>query len=134
MAVYIIVNGTYGKRSSAHALSMRDGVHDISICLNHRDELDRSTLDLYSGRKGQISMLQSQRRTQDRSVVARVRVYVLHAIYYIYSKHVCYKLISIALASFIYTRLFIHGLQLRKPKERVKSDRQYLSEKVTYSF
>ena len=41
----------------------------------------RSTLDLYSGRKGQISTLQSQRQTQDRSVVARVRVYVLHAIY-----------------------------------------------------
>ena len=73
-------------------------------------------------------MLQSQRQTQDRSVVARVRVYVLHAIY---SKHACYKY---SLASFIYTSLFIHGLQLRKPKERVKSDQQYLSEKVTCSF
>ena len=46
------------------------------ICLNHRYEPDRPTLDLYSGQKGQISMLQSQRRTQDRLVVARVRVYV----------------------------------------------------------
>ena len=42
--------------------------------------------------------------------------------------------INIALASFIYTCLFIHGLRLRKPRERVKSDQQYLSEKVTCSF
>ena len=40
------------------------------ICLNHRDELDRSILDLDSKRKGQISMLRSQRQTRHRSVVA----------------------------------------------------------------
>ena len=73
------------------------------ICLNHRDELDRSTLDLYSGRKGQISMLQSQRRTQDRSVVARVRVYVYaYCMLYIVSM----RAINIALASFIYTPIY----------------------------
>ena len=52
------------------------------------------------------------------------------------SMHECYnytvsmRAINIALASYIYTRLFIHGLQLRKPRELVKSDQQYLSEKV----
>ena len=69
------------------------------ICLNHRDELDRSVLDLDSKRKGQISMLRSQRQTQHRSVVARLRVYAY-----------CMHAINIALASFINTRLFIHGL------------------------
>ena len=33
-------------------------------CLNHRDELDRLTLDLNSRQKGQISMLQSQRQAR----------------------------------------------------------------------
>ena len=51
------------------------------ICLNHRDEIDRLILDLDRGRKGQISMLQSQRRTQHRSVVARVYVYCMHECY-----------------------------------------------------
>ena len=80
---------------------------DRSRCFNHRDELriDRSW----------------------------------HAYAYMYMRIACYIIVSmrainIALASFIYTRLFIHGLQLRKPKERVKSDQQYLSEKVTCSF
>ena len=40
----------------------------------------------------------------------------------IYTNIVSMHAINIALASFIYTRSFIHGLQLRKPRERVKSD------------
>ena len=75
------------------------------VCLNHRDELDRSILDLDSGQKGQISMLQSQRQTQDRLVVARIRVYCM---YDILLNIVSMRAINIALASFIYTRLFIH--------------------------
>ena len=38
------------------------------LCLNHRDELDRSTLDLDSRQKTTLrSMFQSQRRTRQHS-------------------------------------------------------------------
>ena len=76
------------------------------ICLNHRDELDRSILDLDSGQKGQMSMLQSQRQTQHRSAVARVCVCVycmMMNMLYIVSMHA----INIALVSFIYTRIIV---------------------------
>ena len=66
VAVYT-VNGTYANgRQHMHSLCV------YMICLNHdhRDELDRSILDLDSRQKGQISMLQSQKRTQHRLVVA----------------------------------------------------------------
>ena len=78
---------------------------DRSRCFNHRDEL-------------RIDQLW------------HAYAYNMYCMLYIVSM----RAINIALASFIYTRLFIHGLQLRKPKERVKSDQQYLSEKVTCSF
>ena len=79
------------------------------LCLNHRDELDRSTLDLDSRQKRQINVSV----TETNSTVQRMNVCVLY----------------IALASFIYTRDYV-----AKPKECVKFDQPYLSEEVTRSF
>ena len=61
-------------------------------CLSHRDDLDRVTLDLDSRRKGQIFMLQSQRRARQRqykSVLARVLLHV--CMLYIASMHAIYS-------------------------------------------
>ena len=93
------VNGTYGKRSSAHAQSMR--VH--AICLNHRDELDRLTLGLDSRQKRQI----------DVSVTGLTRQYSTVQIGMVHSTRIaciCMNacgVLYIALASFIYTRDYV---------------------------
>ena len=60
------------------------------LCLNHRNELDRSTLDLDSRQKRQI---QTRQHSTDR-YVARVRARIA-------CMNVC--VLYIALASFIYT-------------------------------
>ena len=65
------------------------------ICLNHRDELDRLILNLNSGQRGQISILNhSDELSIDRSWHAYV--YCMHDI-------VSMRAINIALASFVYT-------------------------------
>ena len=88
------------------------------LCLNHKDELDRSTLDLYSRQKRQIRMFQLQRRTRQHSTdryVARRTWYCMHE---------CMRAIYSASSLYLY-------IGLRKPKERMKFD---LSEKATRSF
>ena len=51
------------------------------LCLNHRDELDRSTLDLNSRQKRQIdvSVTETNSTAQYRSVRYVPRIRVLHA-------------------------------------------------------
>ena len=72
------------------------------ICLNHRDELDRSTLDLYSGRKGQIS-----RCFNHRDEVRIDQSWHAYAYMYCMLYIVSMRAINIVLASFIYTRITV---------------------------
>ena len=74
------------------------------LCLNHRDELDRSTLDLDSRQKRQIDVSVTETNSVQIGTVRSTRARIA-----------C-----------------MNGL--RKPKERVKFDQPYLSEKVTRSF
>ena len=77
-------------------------------CLNHRNDVDRLTLDLNSRRKQQISLLQSQRQTQQHSTdrSQHAYAYCMHDCYMI-SRSACY--IQHQLALFMY-----------KPREHVK--------------
>ena len=81
------------------------------LCLNHRDELDRSTLNLDSGQID-VSVTETNSTAQYKSVR---------------STHTCTACINvcvlyIALASVIYTQDYI------SQKEHMKFDQPYLSE------
>ena len=89
------------------------------LCLNHTDELDRSTLDLNS-RQIDVSVteMNSTAHVQYRSVRStHTRIACMN---------IC--MLYIALASIIYTRDYV------SQKEHIKFDQPYLSENVTRSF
>ena len=64
-----LVNGRYGKRSSVLVCAQSMRMMRV-LCLNHRDELDRSTLDLDSRQKRQtnVSVTETNSIAQYRSV------------------------------------------------------------------
>ena len=108
-----IVNGTYGKRSSVHAQSMR--VHACYASITEMNSTDRLSTSI------------AETKTTDRCFSYRTRQYSTCTVQIGMVRSTCMRAIYSASYLYLYTGL-------RKPKERVKFDQPYLSEKVTRSF